>query len=196
MKVTTTLSTAAAISLVAGLALPPAPAGAATVADADAPTGGTHISEIAYTLDTDFIEIAADPGTDVSGWTIGSVTRGGSVQAQENTTTVPDDTTVGDSGALALEVPITNSVKAGSAADGEYGSSAYVIDESGALLDFQQIGGTVGDTWTSAAPTPTPSPTATTATMAMTAMTPLPVRSPRSPTSKARAGPVPLRARR
>jgi LPXTG-motif cell wall-anchored protein len=192
MKVTTTLSTAAAISLVAGLTLPPAPAGAATVADADAPTGGTHISEIAYTLDTDFIEIAADPGTDVSGWTIGSVTRGGSVQAQENTITVPDDTTVDDSGALALEVPITNSVKAGSAADGEYGSSAYVIDESGALLDFQQIGGTVGgkgvtgtkntftpapvigqeaeptgatasggdsiqlvgDTWTSAAPTP------------------------------------------
>ncbi|WP_166970057.1 ExeM/NucH family extracellular endonuclease [Brevibacterium atlanticum] len=144
MKVTTTLSAAAAISLVAGLTLPLDPAGAATVADADTPAGDTHISEIAYTLDTDFVEIAADPGTDVSGWTVGSVTRGGSVQAQENTTTVPEDTTVGDSGALALEVPITNSVRAGSAADGDYGSSAFVIDESGALLDFQQIGGTVG----------------------------------------------------
>jgi hypothetical protein len=64
MKVTTTLSSAAAISLVAGLSLPIAPAGAATVAgDTDA----THISEIAYTLATDFIEIAADPGTDISG---------------------------------------------------------------------------------------------------------------------------------
>ena len=139
MKVTTTLSSAAALSLVAGLALPLAPAVAAdAAADSD-----IHISEIAYTLATDFIEVAADPGTDISGWTFGSVTRGGSVQAQQNTVTVPEDTTVGDSGAVAIDVPITNSVKAGSAADGEYGSSAFVIDDDGELVDFQQIGGVV-----------------------------------------------------
>jgi predicted extracellular nuclease len=56
---------------------------------------------------------------------------------------VPKDTTVGDSGAVAIDVPITNSVKAGSAADGEYGSSAFVIDDDGELVDFQQIGGVV-----------------------------------------------------
>lgn len=138
MKVTTTLSSAAALSLVAGLALPLSPAVAADVADGD-----VNISEIAYTLETDFIEIAADPGTDISGWTFGSVTRGGSVQTQENTVTVPEGTTVSDSGAVAIDVPITNSVKAGSAADGEYGSSAFVIDENGELIDFQQIGGVV-----------------------------------------------------
>jgi predicted extracellular nuclease len=139
MKVTTTLSSAAALSLVAGLALPLAPAVAAdAAADSD-----IRISEIAYTLATDFIEVAADPGTDISGWTFGSVTRGGSVQAQENTVTVPEDTTVGDSGAVAIDVSITNSVKAGSAADGEYGSSAFVIDDDGELVDFQQIGGVV-----------------------------------------------------
>ncbi len=141
MKVTTTLSSAAALSLVAGLSLPLAPTPAVA---ADAAAGGDiHISEIAYTLETDFIEIAAAPGTDVSGWTFGSVTRGGSVQAQENTITAPEDTTVGDSGAVAIDVPITNSVKAGSAADGEYGSSAFVIDDDGELVDFQQIGGVV-----------------------------------------------------
>ncbi|MEY9259524.1 putative extracellular nuclease [Brevibacterium epidermidis] len=138
MKVTTTLSSAAALSLVAGLSLSLSPAVAADVADGD-----VNISEIAYTLETDFIEIAADPGTDISGWTFGSVTRGGSVQAQENTVTVPEGTTVSDSGAVAIDVPITNSVKAGSAADGEYGSSAFVIDENGELIDFQQIGGVV-----------------------------------------------------
>ncbi|WP_169251477.1 ExeM/NucH family extracellular endonuclease [Brevibacterium sp. 'Marine'] len=141
MKVTTTLSSAAALSLVAGLSLPLAPTPAVA---ADAAADGIHISEIAYTLETDFIEIAADPGTDVSGWTFGSVTRGGSVYAQENTITAPEDTTVGDSGAVAIDVPVTNSVKAGSAADGEYGSSAFVIDDDGELVDFQQIGGVVG----------------------------------------------------
>lgn len=155
MKVTTTLSSAAALSLVAGLALPLAPAVAADAA-AD---GDIHISEIAYTLETDFIEVAADPGTDISGWTFGSVTRGGSVQAQENTVTVPEDTTVADSGAVAIDVPITNSVKAGSAADGEYGSSAFVIDDDGELIDFQQIGGVVdGKGVTGAKTTFTPAP--------------------------------------
>jgi predicted extracellular nuclease len=138
MNVSKTASSTAGLSLAAALVLPAAPAIAAPAADSD-----IHISEIAYTLATDFIEVAADPGTDISGWTFGSATRGGSVQAQENTVTVPKDTTVGDSGAVAIDVPITNSVKAGSAADGEYGSSAFVIDDDGELVDFQQIGGVV-----------------------------------------------------
>ena len=138
MNVSKTASSTAGLSLAAALVLPAAPAIAAPAADSD-----IHISEIAYTFSTDFIEVAADPGTDISGWTFGSVTRGGSVQAQENTVTVPEDTTVGDSGAVAIDVPITNSVKAGSAADGEYGSSAFVIDDDGELVDFQQIGGVV-----------------------------------------------------
>ncbi|MGO3180058.1 MAG: ExeM/NucH family extracellular endonuclease, partial [Brevibacterium linens] len=138
MNVSKTASSTAILSLAAALVLPAAPAIAAPAADGD-----IHISEIAYTLETDFIEIAAEPGTDVSGWTFGSVTRGGSVYAQENTITVPEDTTVGDSGAVAIDVPITNSVKAGSSADGEYGSSAFVIDDGGELVDFQQIGGVV-----------------------------------------------------
>lgn len=152
MKASTTLASAAALGLVAGIgiALPSGPAIAATT---------PHISEIGYTLDTDFIEIAADPGTDLSGWTIGSVTRGGSVQAAENATVVPDGTTVGDSGAVAIEVPITNSVKSGSAADGDYGSSAFAIDETGTLISFDQIGGVPGGkgvTGKSGKYTPTP----------------------------------------
>lgn len=152
MTVSKTASSCAALSLVAaiGLTLPAGPALAAE---------DPHISEIAYTLDTDFIEVAADPGTDVSGWTIGSVTRGGSVQAAENTTTVPAGTTVGDSGALAVEVPITNSVKPGNAADGSYGSSAFAIDDDGMLIDFEQIGGVIdgkGVTGTSGKFTPEP----------------------------------------
>ena len=138
MNVSKTASSTAGLSLAAALVLPAAPAIAAPAADSD-----IHISEIAYTFSTDFIEVAADPGTDISGWTFGSVTRGGNVQAQQNTVTVPEDTTVGDSGAVAIDVSITNSVKAGSAADGEYGSSAFVIDDDGELVDFQQIGGVV-----------------------------------------------------
>ncbi|GAA1537616.1 ExeM/NucH family extracellular endonuclease [Brevibacterium picturae] len=136
MTVSKTASSCAALSLVAaiGLTFPAAPAAAAE---------DPHISEIGYTLDTDFIEIAADPGTDISGWTIGSVTRGGSVHAAENTTIVPDGTTVGDSGALAIDVSITNSVKSGNAADGSYGSSAFAIDDDGVLVGFEQIGGVI-----------------------------------------------------
>ena len=105
-----------------------------------------EISEIAYAggNDTDFVEITADPGTDVSGWTVGTVTRGGSPQSDAHVTTLSDGTSVGDSGALAVEVPITNSVNSGSAADGSYGSSAFVVDASGALVDFDQVGGVVG----------------------------------------------------
>ena len=108
MNVSKTASSTAGLSLAAALVLPAAPAIAAPAADSD-----IRISEIAYTFSTDFIEVAADPGTDISGWTFGSVTRGGSVQAQENTVTVPEDTTVGDSGAVAIDVSIPNSVKAG-----------------------------------------------------------------------------------
>ena len=136
MTVSKTASSCAALSLVAaiGLTLPATPATAAE---------DPHISEIGYVLDTDFIEIAAEPGTDVSGWTFGSVTRGGSVQAEENLATVPAGTTVGDSGALAVEVSITNSVNSGTAADGSYGSSAFIIDDDGMLVDFDQVGGVV-----------------------------------------------------
>ena len=92
-----------------------------------------EISEIAYAGgdDTDFVEIAAEPGTDVSGWTVGTVTRGGSPQSGAHVTTLPAGTTVGDSGALAVDVPITNSVNTGAAADGSYGSSAFVVDADG-----------------------------------------------------------------
>lgn len=136
MTVSKTASSCAALSLVAaiGLTFPAMPATAAE---------DPHISEIGYTLDTDFIEIAAEPGTDVSGWTFGSVTRGGSVQTEENLATVPAGTTVGDSGALAVEVSITNSVNSGTAADGSYGSSAFAIDDDGVLVDFDQVGGVV-----------------------------------------------------
>ena len=105
-----------------------------------------EISEIAYAggNDTDFVEIVAEPGTDVSGWTVGTVTRGGSPQSGEHVTTLDDGTTVPDSGALAVEVPITNSVNSGDRADGSYGSSAFVVDADGALVDFDQIGGVVG----------------------------------------------------
>ncbi|MDN6157396.1 MAG: ExeM/NucH family extracellular endonuclease [Brevibacterium sp.] len=139
MTVSKTASSCAALSLVAaiGLTLPATPAVAAE---------DPHISEIGYALDTDFIEIAAEPGTDVSGWTIGSVTRGGSVHAAQNTTTIPDGTTVGDSGALAIDVSITNSVKSGNAADGSYGSSAFAIDDDGVLVGFEQIGGVIDGT--------------------------------------------------
>lgn len=59
MTVSKTASSCAALSLVAaiGLALPPDPAAAVAVAAED-----PQISEIGYTLDTDFIEIAAAPG--------------------------------------------------------------------------------------------------------------------------------------
>ena len=50
-----------------------------------------EISEIAYAGgdDTDFVEIAAEPGTDVSGWTVGTVTRGGDPQSGAHVTTLP-----------------------------------------------------------------------------------------------------------
>ncbi|GAA2095824.1 ExeM/NucH family extracellular endonuclease [Brevibacterium salitolerans] len=109
---------------------------------ADAP----EISEIAYAGgdDTDFIEIAAEPGTDLSGWTVGSVTRGGTPQSAAHVVTVAEGTEVGDSGALAVRVPITNSVSSGSAADGSYGSSAFAVDADGSLVGFEQVGGVTG----------------------------------------------------
>ncbi|GAA1361423.1 ExeM/NucH family extracellular endonuclease [Brevibacterium luteolum] len=113
---------------------------------AAAPAGTATISEIAYAGadDTDFIEIAADPGTDLSGWTVGSVTRGGDPQSDAHVVTLPAGTTAPDSGAHAVMVPITNSVKSGTAADGAYGSSAFVVDADGELQDFAQVGGTAG----------------------------------------------------
>ncbi|WP_311197704.1 ExeM/NucH family extracellular endonuclease [Brevibacterium sp. p3-SID960] len=113
---------------------------------AAAPDGTATISEIAYAGadETDFIEIAADPGTDLSGWTVGTVTRGGTPNSGAHVVTLPAGTTAPDSGAHAVMVPITNSVKSGSAADGAYGSSAFVVDADGELQDFAQVGGTTG----------------------------------------------------
>ncbi|GAB3051602.1 ExeM/NucH family extracellular endonuclease [Sediminivirga luteola] len=131
---------AAAAATVLAVGFAPA-ATAATVPDLPDPAA---ITEIGYTLPADFIEVAADPGTDLSGWTVGSVTRGGSVQAADYLVTLPEGTQVGESGALAVEVQITNSVNSGAAADGSYGASAFVIDAEGTLHDFQQIGGVAG----------------------------------------------------
>lgn len=155
MKLSTPISSCAALGLVAGLSLI-SPAGETVPASA---AETAHISEIAYTLDSDFIEVAAEPGTDLSGWTIGSVTRGGSVHAPEHAVEVPAGTTIGESGALAIEVPITNSVKSGSAADGSYGASAFAVDDAGSLVSFDQIGGVVeGRGVTGKANTFTPEP--------------------------------------
>lgn len=106
----------------------------------------TEISEIAYAGgdDTDFIEIKGAPGTDLGGFVVGSVSRGGSPQTAGHWTTLPAGTAVDDSGTAVVRLPITNSVNSGAAADGSYGSSVFLIDPAGTLVDFDQIGGVVG----------------------------------------------------
>lgn len=106
----------------------------------------TEISEIAYAGgdDTDFIEIKGAPGTDLCGFVVGSVSRGGSPQTAGHWTTLPAGTAVDDSGTAVVRLPITNSVNSGAAADGSYGSSVFLIDPAGTLVDFDQIGGVVG----------------------------------------------------
>lgn len=103
-----------------------------------------HISEISYASnDSDFVEIVAPAGTDISGWTVGSVTRGGTLQGDDFITTLPEGTVVGESGVYVVDISITNGVKAGGSADGSYGASAFVVDADGALVDFKMIGGVV-----------------------------------------------------
>ncbi|WAL39240.1 ExeM/NucH family extracellular endonuclease [Brevibacterium sp. BRM-1] len=140
----TTARALAAAGTAAGLIAAPCLAPAALAGPVA--QGAAQISEIAYAGDdsTDFIELAAPAGTDLSGWQVGSVSRGGSVQAPAYTTTLPAGTAVGPSGALAVRVPVSNTVKEGSAADGAYGPSAFAIDATGALVDFEQVGGSTG----------------------------------------------------
>lgn len=129
------LAAAAALSLAALPGLTPVLAAAPT-----------EISEIAYAGgdDTDFIEIKGAPGTDLGGFVVGSVSRGGSPQSAGHWTTLPAGTAVDDSGTAVVRLPITNSVNSGAAADGSYGSSVFLIDPADTVVDFDQIGGVVG----------------------------------------------------
>ncbi|WP_029090500.1 ExeM/NucH family extracellular endonuclease [Brevibacterium album] len=143
------LAAAVTAALVGAPLLAPLTAEAASalaVSEQADPAEAAEISEIAYAGgdDTDFIEIAAAPGTDLSGWTVGSVSRGGTPQSAAHVVTLAEGTTVGESGALAVSVPITNSVNSGAAADGRYGASAFAVDAAGDLVDFDQVGGVAG----------------------------------------------------
>ncbi|OFL66043.1 ExeM/NucH family extracellular endonuclease [Brevibacterium sp. HMSC063G07] len=136
MKRQALLAGAAAVGLACGSAVP------VSAAPTDA-----HISEISYpSNDADFVEIAAPAGTDLSGWTVGSVTRGGALNSDESIVTLPKGTVVGESGVHVVELPLTNSVNTGAAADGAYGASVFVVSAEGKLIDFKQIGGVVGGT--------------------------------------------------
>src|SRR5699024_2284196 len=102
-----------------------APAGSggdAAITPAVAEVDGVDLTEIHYAAgdDEDFIEISAEPGTDISGWVAGSITRGPDPQSGEHVVTVPDGTEIPESGHYAIDVPITNSTTGG------YGSSAFV----------------------------------------------------------------------
>ncbi len=133
MKRHALLAGTAAVGLAFGSAVP------VWAAPADA-----HISEISYpSNDADFVEIAAPAGTDLSGWIVGSVTRGGALNSDESIVTLPQGTIVGESGVHVVELPLTNSVKSGTAADGSYGASVFVVSADGNLVDFKQIGGVV-----------------------------------------------------
>ena len=134
MKRHALLAGTAAVGLAFGSAVP------VWAAPADA-----HISEISYpSNDADFVEIVAPAGTDLSGWIVGSVTRGGALNSDESVVTLPQGTVVGESGVHVVELPLTNSVKSGAAADGSYGASVFVVSADGNLVDFKQIGGVVG----------------------------------------------------
>ena len=133
MKRHALLAGTAAVGLAFGSAVP------VWAAPADA-----HISEISYPSNNDFVEIAAPAGTDLSGWVVGSVTRGGALDSDESIVTLPEGTVVGESGVYVVELPLTNSVSTGKAADGAYGASVFVVSADGKLVDFKQIGGVVG----------------------------------------------------
>ena len=136
MSHTQTRSLFAVLALVvASVALPVLPALAANK---------IYISEIAYADNTsDFIEIAAPAGTKLDGWKVGSVTRGGTVQDATNVRTLAN-TVVGDSGAVTVDISITNTVKSGAQTDGAYGASAFLISPDGKIVSFDTIGGNAG----------------------------------------------------
>ncbi|MEU6856328.1 ExeM/NucH family extracellular endonuclease [Rothia kristinae] len=125
---------------------PAASAASTSSAEAADAADATELSEISYAGpdDADFLEIAAPAGTDLSGWTVGSLTRGGTPQSEQHLRTLPEGTVIDDSGLLMVRLPIANAVKTGDRADGAYGSSAFIIDAAGAVVDFDQIGGVTG----------------------------------------------------
>lgn len=102
-----------------------------------------YISEISYAGSDDFVEVAAPEGTSLDGWTVGSLTRGGAVENSSYVRTL-SNTTVGKDGAVAVDVQITNSVKAGAQTDGAYGASVFLIDPDGNVVSFLTIGGNAG----------------------------------------------------
>lgn len=64
---------------------PNAPAASAAPTSPTDAAGVTELSEISYAGpdDADFLEIAAPAGTDLSGWTVGSLTRGGTPKSEQ-----------------------------------------------------------------------------------------------------------------
>jgi len=129
-----------------------APAGSggdAAITPAVAEVDGVDLTEIHYAAgdDEDFIEISAEPGTDISGWVAGSITRGPDPQSGEHVVTVPDGTEIPESGHYAIDVPITNSTTGG------YGSSAFVttsFEADADIVGFWTIGERDGDEGTTA----------------------------------------------
>ncbi|MGC0272457.1 ExeM/NucH family extracellular endonuclease [Pseudactinotalea sp. Z1739] len=114
-----------------------------------AEVGSLDLVEIHYagSDDEDFIEVAAPAGTDASGWVVGSITRGDAPHSDAHVLTLPEDTTVPESGVLDVAVPITNSTSGG------YGSSAFVVtsfDSGGEIAGFWTIGERPGGLGTTA----------------------------------------------
>ncbi|NED99410.1 ExeM/NucH family extracellular endonuclease [Phytoactinopolyspora halotolerans] len=106
------------------------------IAPAASADGDALVSEIHYAGgdDADFVELEGPQGTDISGWVLGSITRGDRPHTADHVVTVPDGTVIPESGALAIDVPITNSTTGG------YGSSVFAVDAAGELMDFWTIG--------------------------------------------------------
>nr|WP_246211329.1 ExeM/NucH family extracellular endonuclease [Phytoactinopolyspora alkaliphila] len=113
----------------AGLVVAPSPPAAAEDELA-------YISEIHYAggNDADFVELEGSEGSDVSGWTVGSITRGDSPQSAAHVVVLPEGAVISGSGAIAVDVPITNSTTGG------YGSSIFAVDPDGVLAGFWTIG--------------------------------------------------------
>lgn len=133
---TTSLVTASVLALVAAPIF-------VTASHAETPP---KISEISYAGDdsSDFVEISGDPGSDLSGFVVGSTTRGGDQSDPTHILTLPQGTQMPPSGFYDAKVPIANSVDEGKKADGKYGSAVFVADAAGKLADFEEIGEIVG----------------------------------------------------
>src|SRR5690625_858492 len=132
------LAVLAALSLTgAGLALPAqADEGESQTAPMRADVDGVFLSEVHFLGpdSADFIEIGAEPGTDVSGWTVGTVTRGGNPHTGAHVVTLEAGTEIPDNGVLDVGVPITNSTSGG------WGSSAFIVTDDDEIAAFYTIG--------------------------------------------------------